>query len=75
MAEAKQVRTLKHRNVPFVISSSGATNTLTVNGKPVSVAKSKDNRYFTIALPHAEFKDLETMARALIEVYPTLGKK
>jgi hypothetical protein len=75
MAEAVQRRTLRHKNVPAVISSKGKESTLTVNGTPVSFTKSKDNKFHTIHLPHAEFKDLETMARAIIDVFPSVGAK
>ena len=75
MPQATERRSLKYLNVPFVISSTAGKKALVVGGKPVSFTTTKDNRYHTIHLPHAEFKDLETMAHALIEVFPSLGKK
>lgn len=75
MPEAAQRRTLRHKNVSAVISTTGKESTLTMNGNPVSFTKSKDNRFHTIHLPHAEFNDLETMARAIIDVYPSVGAK
>jgi hypothetical protein len=75
MREASHRRTHKHRNVAFVISSSGSVETLTVAGQTISFTKSDKNRYHTIHLPHAQYHDLETMARALIELYPSLDAK
>jgi hypothetical protein len=73
MPEATQRRTLRHKSVPFVISTTGKTSALTVNGKPISVLKVANNKFRTRYLPHAEFSDVETLARALIEIYPSTG--
>jgi len=74
MPEATQRRTLRHGNVPFVISTTGATSALTVNGNPISVVKHDNNKYRTGYLPYAEFNDLETLAHAVIDVHPSLRK-
>jgi hypothetical protein len=73
MPGATQRRTLRHKNLSFVISTTGKTSALTVNGKPISVVKMSNNKFRTRYLPHAEFKDVDTLARALIEVYPSTG--
>ena len=72
MPEATQRRTLRHKNVPFVISTTGAASALAVNGKRISVVKQMNNKFRTRYLPYAEFNDLETLARAVIENHPTL---
>ncbi|MFY9937463.1 MAG: hypothetical protein WAK33_11340 [Silvibacterium sp.] len=72
MPEATQRRTLRHKNVPFVISTTGAASVLAVNGKRISVVKQKNNKYRTRYLPYAEFNDLETLARSVIDVHRTL---
>ena len=74
MPEATQRRTLRYKNVPFIISTTGAASALTVNGKPISVVKLKNNRYHTRRLPHGEYKDMEALAHALIEAYPSVRK-
>jgi len=74
MPEATQRQTLRYKSVPFIISTTGAASALTVNGKPISVVKLKNNRYRTRCLPHAEYKDVESLARAVIEAYPSVRK-
>ena len=50
----------------------GAASVLAVNGKRISVVKQKNNKYRTRYLPYAEFNDLETLARSVIDVHRTL---
>ena len=72
MAPPTQRRQFRHKGIPFVITTSGQDSTLTVNQKSIEFLKTPGKRFRTVLLPHAEFADLESLARSVIENDPSL---
>jgi hypothetical protein len=74
MAKAARPKKITHKGSTFETVTGGKSESLKIDGNNVPFATSKGKSY-TDLLPYHGYDDLETMAKALIEVHPQYKKR
>jgi hypothetical protein len=74
MAKTAQPKKLTHKGSTFETVTGGNSESLRIDGNNVPFETS-NGKYYTDLLPYHGYDDLETMAKALIEVHPLYRKR